>query len=157
MEKFQLKKMMLHWSFCILLTHQKYLHWPSTDVKCWVPVNHILQLLSILTVKKWIQRYTETVHWKSLNMKTLFYALINSNLSFYVKQFDHHLKLSKTLDFNTYHGFLFFVLYTVIPGYFKEFLYEIMKLNISKIKHHIYKVLNLQVHLIVLVLTHGNL
>ena len=43
----------------------------------------------------------------------------------------------------------------VIPGY--EFIYEIMKLNISKIKHHNYEVLNLQVYLIVLVLTHENL
>ena len=51
----------------------------------------------------------------------------------------------------------FFVLYTVIPGYFNEFIYEIMKWNISKIKHHSYEVLNLQVYLIVLVLTHGNL
>ena len=24
-----------------------YLHWPATEVKCWVPVNHLLQLLSI--------------------------------------------------------------------------------------------------------------
>ena len=33
-----------------------------------------------------------------------------------------------------------------------------MKLNISKIKkHHNYEVLNLQVYLIILVLTHGNL
>ena len=27
-----------------------YLHWPAIDVKCWVPVNHVLQLLSILAV-----------------------------------------------------------------------------------------------------------
>ena len=27
-----------------------YLHWPATEVKCWVPVNHGLQLLSIPTV-----------------------------------------------------------------------------------------------------------
>ena len=27
-----------------------YLHCPPIDVKCWVPVNHILQLLSIPTV-----------------------------------------------------------------------------------------------------------
>ena len=49
----------------------------------------------------------------------------------------------------------FFVLYTVIPGYFNELIYEIMKWNISKIKHHSYEVLNLQVYLIVLVLTHA--
>ena len=44
---------------------------------------------------------------------------------FNFKQFDHQWKLLKTLDFNTY--LLFFVLYTVIPGYFNEFIYEIMK------------------------------
>ena len=27
-----------------------YLNWPAFDVKCCVPVNHVLQLLSILTV-----------------------------------------------------------------------------------------------------------
>ena len=27
-----------------------YLHWPGIDVKCWVPVNHELQLLLIPTV-----------------------------------------------------------------------------------------------------------
>ena len=52
---------------------------------------------------------------------------------------------------------LFFVLYTVTPGYFNEPIYEIMKWNISKIKHHSYEILNMQVYLIVLVLTHGNL
>ena len=51
----------------------------------------------------------------------------------------------------------FFVLYTVIPGYFNELIYEIMKWNISKIKHHSYEVLHLQVYLLVLVVTHGNL
>ena len=42
----------------------------------------------------------------------------------------------------------FLVLCTVIPGYFNEFIYEIMKLNISKIKHHTYEVLNLQVYIL---------
>ena len=42
----------------------------------------------------------------------------------------------------------FFVLHTVIPGYFNEFIYEIMKLNISKIKHHSYEVLNGQVYIL---------
>ena len=50
----------------------------------------------------------------------------------------------------------FFVLYTVISGYFNEFIYEMMKWNLSKIKHHSYEVLNLQIYLIVLMLTHGN-
>ena len=27
-----------------------YLHWPAIGIKCWFPVNHILQLLSIQTV-----------------------------------------------------------------------------------------------------------
>ena len=35
-----------------------YFHWPSTDVKCWVPVNHVLQLLSILTVNTSGHPYT---------------------------------------------------------------------------------------------------
>ena len=47
------------------------------------------------------------------------------NLNF--KQFDHHWKLLKTFNFNTYQGFLFFVLYTATPGYFNELIYEIMK------------------------------
>ena len=42
----------------------------------------------------------------------------------------------------------FFVLHTVIPGYFNEFIYEIMKLNISKIKHYSYEVLNGQVYIL---------
>ena len=28
-----------------------YLHWPATEVKCWVPVNQRLQLLVIPTVR----------------------------------------------------------------------------------------------------------
>ena len=103
--------------------------------------------------RKWVERYKETVHWKSLNMKTQIYALTNGNLLFNFKQSDHHWKLLKTLDFNTIKA-SFFVLYTVIPGYFNEFIYEIMKWNISKIKHHSYEVLNLQVYLIVLVLNY---
>ena len=79
------------------------------------------------------------------------------NLFFIFKQIDHHWKLLKTLDCNTYQGFLFLFFYTVIPGYFNEFIYEIMKRNISNIKHHSYEVLNLQIYFIVLVLPHGNL
>ena len=60
-------------------------------------------------------------------MKTQFYALTDRNLFFNFTQFDHHWKLLKAIDFNTYQGFLFFVLYTVIPGYFNEFIHEIMK------------------------------
>ena len=36
-------------------------------------------------------------------------------------------------------------------------MYEIMKWNISEIKHHTYEVLNMYVYLIFWVLTHGNL
>ena len=28
-----------------------YLQWPAINVKCWVPVNHVLQLLSIPTLQ----------------------------------------------------------------------------------------------------------
>ena len=109
--------------------------------------------------------HSKKVNWKihrnsSLKIfehENIILCTYHRNLFFNFKQFDHHWKLLKTLDFNTYQGFLFFVLYTVIPGYFNEFIYEIMKWNISKIKHHSYEVLNLQVYLIVLVLTHGNL
>ena len=82
---------------------------------------------------KWIERYAETVHWKSLNMKTLFHALTieicswtSNSLIIIGNSWKHltliHIKVS------------FFVLYTVIPGYFNEFIFEIMKWNISKIK-----------------------
>ena len=145
----------------------EYLHWPAIDVKCWMPINNILQLLPIPTVntsghpynflkrefKDTQKQFTETLWtWKQ------FYALTNRNSFLNFKQFDDHWKLLKTLDFNTYQGFLFCVLYTFIPGYFNEFIYEIMKWNISKIKkHHNYEVLNLQVYLIIVVLTDGKL
>ena len=35
-----------------------YLHWPAIDVKCWVPVNHVLQLFSIPTVNTSGRPYT---------------------------------------------------------------------------------------------------
>ena len=74
------------------------------------------------------------------------------NLFFDFRQFDHHWKILKTLDLNTYQGFLFW-LFIVFSGYFNEFIYEIMKWNISKIKHHSYEVINLQVYLIISMLT----
>ena len=71
------------------------------------------------------------------------------------------LKFSKALGFNTYQGFLFFFLffffffiYAVIPVHFNEFINKIMKWNIANIKNHNYEVLNLQVHLTRLALTH---
>ena len=60
-------------------------------------------------------------------MKTQFYALTYRNLFFNFKRFDHYLKLLKKLDLDTHQGFLFLVLYTVIPGYFNELIYEIVK------------------------------
>ena len=78
------------------------------------------------------------------------------NLFLNLKQFHHRWKLLKTIDFHTYQGVLF-LFFTVIAGYFNGFIYEIMVSNISKIKHHSYNVLNLQVYVIVLVLTHGSL
>ena len=35
-----------------------YLHWPGIDVKCWVPVNHELQLLLIPAVNTSWHPYT---------------------------------------------------------------------------------------------------
>ena len=60
-------------------------------------------------------------------MKTQFYALTYRNLFADFKRFDQYLKLLKALGLNTHQGFLFLVIYTVIPGYFNEFIYEIMK------------------------------
>ena len=71
------------------------------------------------------------------------------HLFFNFKQFDHHWKLLKALYFNTYQGFLFLFFIQFIPGYLNKFIYEIMEWNISKVKHHSYEVLNLQVKLIV--------
>ena len=35
-----------------------YLHWPAVEIKCWVPISHILQLLSIPTVNTSGHPYT---------------------------------------------------------------------------------------------------
>ena len=84
---------------------------------------------------------------KNFGHEKIVLCTYHRNLFFIFKQFDHHWKLLKTLDCNTYQGFLFLFFYTVIPGYFNEFIYEIMKRNISRVKYHNYKVLNLQVYL----------
>ena len=69
-------------------------------------------------------------------MKTWFHAITNRNLFFNFKQFHHHWKLLKTLDFNIYQGFLVFVLYLVISGYFKEYWNEIsQRLNTTAMKY----------------------
>ena len=110
----------------------------TIEVKCWVPVNHVLQLLSITTVntsgcpytfrksefKDTQKQFTENLWtWKHSFMH------LSIEMSFNFKQLDHHWKLLKTFG-----GFLVFVL----PGYFNEFLYEIMKWNISTIKPHLW-------------------
>ena len=110
----------------------------TIEVKCWVPVNHVLQLLSITTVntsgcpytfrksefKDTQKQFTENLWtWKHSFMH------LSIEMSFNFKQLDHHWKLLKTFG-----GFLVFVL----PGYFNEFLYEIMKWNISAIKPHLW-------------------
>ena len=101
MKKFQLKKMMFRW-------------WPSIDVKWWMLVNHVSQLLSILTVntsgcpytflkcelKDTQKQFTENLWtWKDKFMylpKKFVFQLITVWSS-----------LKTTLDFNTYQGFLF--------------------------------------------------
>ena len=96
--------------------------------------------------RKWIERYTETVYWKILSMKKQFYALIIEICSSSSKSLiiiGNFWKHSTVMHIKA----PFFVFYTVIPGYFNEFIYEIMKWNISRIKCHNYKVLNLQVYL----------
>ena len=52
-----------------------YLHWPGIDIKCWVPVNHTLQLLSIPTV----------------NTSRCPYTFLNSELKDTQKQFTENL------------------------------------------------------------------
>ena len=58
------------------------------------------------------------------------------------------LETFENTDLNTYQGFLFL---------FFKLLSLVISMNISKIKHHSYETLNLQVCLIILVLTHENL
>ena len=117
-----------------------YLHWPSIDDKCWVPVNHVIQLLSIITVNTSGRPYTflksefkDTQKQFTENLWTWRHGFMHLpiELSFNYKQFDHHWKILKTFG-----GFLVFV----GPGYFNEFLYEIMKWKISTIKPHLWSI-----------------
>ena len=144
----------------------EYLHWPAIDVKCWMPINNVLQLLSIPTVnisghpyiflkrefKDTQKQFTENLWtWRHSFMHLpieIFSSTSNSLII--IGNFSKHLTSIHIKP-------SFFVLYSVIPGYLNEFIYEIMKWNILKIKYHSYEVLNLQVYLIVLVLTHGKL
>ena len=111
-----------------------YLHWPSIDDKCWVPVNHVIQLLSIITVNTFLKsKFKDTEKQFTENLWTWKHSFMHLpiELSFNFKQFDHHWKLLKKFE-----GFLVFVR----PGYFNEFLYEIMKWNISTIKPHLWSI-----------------
>ena len=114
-----------------------YLHWPSIDNKCWVPVIQLLLIIIVNTsgrpytslkseFKDTQKQFTEN-HW---TWKHSFMRL-PIELSFNFKQFDHHWKLLKTFE-----GLLVFVL----PGYFNEFLYEITKWNTSTIKPHLWSI-----------------
>ena len=164
MKKFQLKKNDVLVKFLHPIDPSIYLHWPAIDVKWWVPVNHVLQLLLIPPVntagcpytflksefKDTQKQFTENLWtWKHSFMHLpIEICSSTSNSLIIIGNFWKHLTLIHIKA-------SFFVLYTVIPGYFNEFVYEIMKWKISKIKHHSYEILNLQVYLIVL--THGNL
>ena len=124
----------------------------TIEIKCSVPVNHILKLLSIPSLKtlgchhtfpeielKGTQKqFTENLWtWKHSFMQLLIEIGPSTSSSliivgnFLKNLILIHIKAS------------FFVLHTVIPGYLNEFIYEIMKWNNSKIKHHTYEVLNL--------------
>ena len=143
-----------------------YLYWPATDVKCWVPVDHVLRILSIPTVNTSRQPYTflkselkDTQKQFTENLWTWKHSFMHipieicsstSNSVIIIENFWKQLAL---IDMEA----SFFVLFGFIPAYFNEFIYEMMKWNISKIKHHSYEVLNLQVYWIALVLIHGNL
>ena len=98
-----------------------YLHWPSTDVKCWVPVNHVLQLLSILTVntsghpytflksefKDTQKQFTENLWtWKHcfMHLSTEIYPSMSNSLTI-IGNFQKHL----TLIHITVFFFLFFI------------------------------------------------
>ena len=138
-----------------------------TNHKCWLPVNEELELLSISSVKTSGRHYTfpeselkdtqkqftENLWiWKhSLMQLPIEICSSTSNSLIIIGNFWKHLTLIKHIKDS------FFVLYKIIPGYFNELIYEIMKWNISKIKHRSYEALNLQVYLIVLAFTLENL
>ena len=146
--------------FLHLIDPSVYLYWSAIDAKCWVPINHVLQLLWIPTVNTSGRSYTflksefkDTQKQFTKNLWTWKYSFMHlsietgsstSNSLIIIGNFWKHLTLIHC------QVFLFFVRYTFLPGYFNEFRYEIMKWNISKIKHHSYQVLNLQVYFIVL-------
>ena len=72
MKKFHLKKM-FWWSFCILLIHRYIfigLQLTVNVITIALDSNYLRFRAPLYFPNKWIQRYTETIHWKSLNMKT---------------------------------------------------------------------------------------
>ena len=133
-----------------LINPSVYLHWPAIELKCWVPVNHVLQLLSIPTVNISGQPYTflkrefkDTQKNFTGNLSLWKHGFMHlpietcsstSNILLIIGNFWKHLTLIHI-------KVSFFVLYTVIPGYFNELIFEIKKWNISKIKHCSYELL----------------
>ena len=106
MKKFQLKKMMFWWSFCILLIHQPLEQ--QFTIKCWVSVNHVLQLLSIPTVntsgcpytllkrefKDTQKQFTENLWtWKQFYALTIEICSSTSNSLIIIGNFWKHLTL----------------------------------------------------------------
>ena len=106
MKKFQLKKMMFWWSFCILLIHQPLEQ--QFTIKCWVSVNHVLQLLSIPTVntsgcpytllkrefKDTQKQFTENLWtWKQFFALTIEICSSTSNSLIIIWNFWKHLTL----------------------------------------------------------------
>ena len=62
MKKFQLKKNDVLVKFLHPTDPSNYLHLPAADAKFWVPVNQVLQLLSIPTVNISGAHYTFPKH-----------------------------------------------------------------------------------------------
>ena len=100
------KNMMINLAF-------NYLLMKTIEIKCWLPANHVLQLLLIQSVKTSGHHHTfpeselkDTLKQFTENLLNLI-CTYHRNLFFNFKQFDHCWKLLKTLDFNPYQGFLF--------------------------------------------------
>ena len=66
-------------------------------------------------------------------------------------------KHSTLIHIKAYVLLLFFIYYLVIPVYFNEFIYEMVKWNRAKIKNYNYEVLNLQEYVTMFAITHENL
>ena len=146
-----------------------YLHWSAIEDKCWVPVNQVFYLLLISTfntsghhymflkseLKDMQKQFTENI-WTRKQFCALTNFVLHVQTVWSLFLFLQNIWKQLTL-IHTKASFFYFVLYTVIPVYFNKFINEIIKWNIANIKSHNYEVLNLQVHLTGLVLTHENM